>query len=71
MLITKAQNRSYYYFVKKGRTGTAICIYQLHRGIFRDAEKSLSYFGERRTDKQIDEKFQVRFYDIYEVVQRS
>ena len=36
-----------------------ICILNLYEGIFKDAESSLSYFGDRRTDTRVDQKFQV------------
>ena len=38
-----------------------ICILNLYEGIFKDAESSLSYFGDRRTDTRVDQKFQVWF----------
>ena len=44
----------------QGRTGTMICILSLYRGIFRDAETCLQYFGDQRTDLRVDQKFQVR-----------
>ena len=62
----------------KGRTGTMICILNLYRGIFRDAETSLSYFGDRRTDERVDDKFQgvetasqIRYVSYYEKLMRS
>lgn len=57
----------------KGRTGTMICILNLYRGIFSDAESSLSYFGDRRTDERVANKFQgvetasqIRYVTYYE-----
>ena len=44
----------------QGRTGTMICILALYRGIYRNAEECLAYFGDQRTDLRVDEKFQVR-----------
>ena len=55
-----------------------ICILNLYRGIFRDAETSLSYFGDRRTDERVDDKFQgvetasqIRYVSYYEKLMRS
>ncbi|XP_053521546.1 phosphatidylinositol 3,4,5-trisphosphate 3-phosphatase TPTE2-like isoform X1 [Artibeus jamaicensis] len=42
----------------KGRTGTMACAYLIACGIFKTAEESLRYFGERRTDKTTSNKFQ-------------
>ena len=42
----------------KGRTGTMICILLIELGLFEDAANSLEYFGQRRTDKNVSEKFQ-------------
>ena len=62
----------------KGRTGTMICILNLYRGIFRDAETSLSYFGDRRTDSRVANKFQgvetasqIRYVTYYEKLMAS
>lgn len=62
----------------KGRTGTMICVFLIDTGAFRDAEHSLGYFGDRRTDKNVDEKFQgvetpsqSRYVGYYEQVVRA
>ena len=44
----------------KGRTGTMICILLVEFGVFRDADQSLEYFGQRRTDRNVSNRFQVR-----------
>ena len=43
----------------KGRTGTMICILLVEFGVFRDADQSLEYFGQRRTDRNVSNRFQV------------
>ncbi len=43
----------------KGRTGTMICVWLIETGIFSSAEDSLDYFGHRRTDTNVSNKFQV------------
>ena len=43
----------------KGRTGTMICILLVEFGVFSNAENSLEYFGQRRTDRNVSEMFQV------------
>lgn len=62
----------------KGRTGTMICVYLIDTGGFRDAEHCLGFFGERRTDKNVDQKFQgvetpsqSRYVGYYEKVVRA
>jgi len=42
----------------KGRTGTMICALLIDQGLFKDAAKSLHYFGERRTDYNVGKHFQ-------------
>ncbi|KAL4230685.1 Phosphatidylinositol 3 [Mactra antiquata] len=42
----------------KGRTGTIICVWMVECGIFEDAKESLDYFGDRRTDLSVGNKFQ-------------
>lgn len=42
----------------KGRTGTMICTWLIDCGLFGDAEESLEYFGDRRTDLTVGKKFQ-------------
>ncbi|XP_036084411.1 phosphatidylinositol 3,4,5-trisphosphate 3-phosphatase TPTE2-like [Rousettus aegyptiacus] len=42
----------------KGRTGTMVCVCLIVSEIFKTAEDSLYYFGERRTDKTASTKFQ-------------
>uniref|UniRef100_T1J3Y5 Phosphatidylinositol-3,4,5-trisphosphate 3-phosphatase n=1 Tax=Strigamia maritima TaxID=126957 RepID=T1J3Y5_STRMM len=42
----------------KGRTGTMICIWLVESGLFESAGDSLDYFGFRRTDLNISNKFQ-------------
>ncbi|XP_048196567.1 phosphatidylinositol 3,4,5-trisphosphate 3-phosphatase TPTE2-like [Perognathus longimembris pacificus] len=42
----------------KGRTGTMICVCLLAMDTFSTAKESLTYFGERRTDKRFCDKFQ-------------
>ncbi|XP_064637589.1 phosphatidylinositol 3,4,5-trisphosphate 3-phosphatase TPTE2-like isoform X2 [Lineus longissimus] len=42
----------------KGRTGTMICTWLVDSGLFEQAEDSLSYFGDRRTDLTVGKKFQ-------------
>lgn len=42
----------------KGRTGTMICVWLVEAGIFTTAGKSLEYFGQRRTDTNVGNKFQ-------------
>ena len=57
----------------KGRTGTMICVLLVELGIFSDAVNSLEYFGQRRTDKNVSDKFQgvetasqIRYVTYYE-----
>ena len=42
----------------KGRTGTMICVWLVEAGVFTDARESLDYFGCRRTDTNVGDKFQ-------------
>ncbi|XP_041358735.1 phosphatidylinositol 3,4,5-trisphosphate 3-phosphatase TPTE2-like [Gigantopelta aegis] len=42
----------------KGRTGTMICIWLIDCGLFEEAEESLTYFGDRRTDLSVGKTFQ-------------
>ena len=42
----------------KGRTGTMICVWLVEAGVFSDAKESLDYFGCRRTDTNVGNKFQ-------------
>ncbi|XP_062608219.1 phosphatidylinositol 3,4,5-trisphosphate 3-phosphatase TPTE2-like [Saccostrea cucullata] len=42
----------------KGRTGTMICTWLVHCGIFDEAQESLDYFGDRRTDLSVGKTFQ-------------
>jgi len=42
----------------KGRTGTMICVWLVEAGIFSTATQSLDYFGSRRTDTNVSQKFQ-------------
>ncbi|XP_013398292.1 phosphatidylinositol 3,4,5-trisphosphate 3-phosphatase TPTE2 isoform X1 [Lingula anatina] len=42
----------------KGRTGTMICTWLVHCGLFEQAHESLDYFGRRRTDQSVGSKFQ-------------
>ncbi|KAK3099855.1 hypothetical protein FSP39_010806 [Pinctada imbricata] len=59
----------------KGRTGTMICTWLVDCQMFEEAEKSLDYFGNRRTDLQVGTTFQgvetpsqSRFVKYYEDV---
>ncbi|KAJ8297558.1 hypothetical protein KUTeg_024089 [Tegillarca granosa] len=42
----------------KGRTGTMICVWLIDCGVFEQAEESLEYFGDRRTDLTVGKRFQ-------------
>ena len=42
----------------KGRTGTMICVVLIDKGDFQNADECLGYFGDRRTDTNVDSKFQ-------------
>ncbi|PVD34487.1 hypothetical protein C0Q70_05762 [Pomacea canaliculata] len=42
----------------KGRTGTMICVWLIDSGIFEEAQESLQYFGDRRTDLTKGKTFQ-------------
>lgn len=57
----------------KGRTGTMICVWLVEDEIYKNAETSLQYFGDRRTDKNVSDKFQgvetasqIRYVGYYE-----
>ncbi|XP_048746156.2 phosphatidylinositol 3,4,5-trisphosphate 3-phosphatase TPTE2-like isoform X2 [Ostrea edulis] len=59
----------------KGRTGTMICTWLIHNELFEQAQESLSYFGERRTDRHKGSMFQgvetpsqSRYVEYYEKV---
>ncbi|XP_014666495.1 PREDICTED: phosphatidylinositol 3,4,5-trisphosphate 3-phosphatase TPTE2-like isoform X2 [Priapulus caudatus] len=59
----------------KGRTGTMICVWLVQSGLFEEAQDSLDYFGFRRTDLSMSQKFQgvetpsqSRFVGYYEQV---
>jgi PTEN phosphatase family protein len=59
----------------KGRTGTMICVWLVEAGVFTNAEQSLEYFGQRRTDTNVGNKFQgvetpsqSRYVGYYEVM---
>nr|XP_022341345.1 phosphatidylinositol 3,4,5-trisphosphate 3-phosphatase TPTE2-like [Crassostrea virginica]XP_022341346.1 phosphatidylinositol 3,4,5-trisphosphate 3-phosphatase TPTE2-like [Crassostrea virginica] len=59
----------------KGRTGTMICTWLIHTELFEQAEESLNYFGERRTDRREGSMFQgvetpsqSRYVEYYEKV---
>ncbi|XP_018006921.1 phosphatidylinositol 3,4,5-trisphosphate 3-phosphatase TPTE2 isoform X1 [Hyalella azteca] len=62
----------------KGRTGTMICVCLIDSGAFKNADQCLSYFGDRRTDKNAGSKFQgvetpsqSRYVGYYERVVRN
>ncbi|XP_053400347.1 phosphatidylinositol 3,4,5-trisphosphate 3-phosphatase TPTE2-like [Mercenaria mercenaria] len=62
----------------KGRTGTLICVWLIECGIFEDAKESLDYFGDRRTDLTVGNKFQgvetpsqSRFVGYFEKVKKD
>ncbi|KAI0218549.1 Phosphatidylinositol 3,4,5-trisphosphate 3-phosphatase TPTE2 [Lamellibrachia satsuma] len=42
----------------KGRTGLMICVWLVHSREFGEAQASLDYFGNRRTDQRFGQKFQ-------------
>nr|XP_057943105.1 putative tyrosine-protein phosphatase TPTE [Doryrhamphus excisus] len=59
----------------KGRTGTLVCTWLIDSDQFENAQDSLEYFGERRTDKSQSSKFQgvetpsqSRYVGYYEVM---
>ncbi|XP_060942106.1 putative tyrosine-protein phosphatase TPTE [Limanda limanda] len=59
----------------KGRTGTLVCTWLIDSDQFENAQDSLEYFGERRTDKSRSSKFQgvetpsqSRYVGYYEVM---
>ncbi|XP_069129758.1 phosphatidylinositol 3,4,5-trisphosphate 3-phosphatase TPTE2-like [Argopecten irradians] len=62
----------------KGRTGTMICTWLIDCGLFEDAEESLDYFGDRRTDLTVGKTFQgvetpsqSRYVGYYEKVKKD
>ncbi|XP_060078284.1 phosphatidylinositol 3,4,5-trisphosphate 3-phosphatase TPTE2-like [Ylistrum balloti] len=62
----------------KGRTGTMICTWLIDCGLFEDAEESLGYFGDRRTDLTVGKTFQgvetpsqSRYVGYYEKVKKD
>ncbi|KAK3099224.1 hypothetical protein FSP39_001190 [Pinctada imbricata] len=62
----------------KGRTGTMICTWLVDCGLFEEAEDSLEYFGDRRTDLTVGKKFQgvetpsqSRYVGYYERVKKD
>ena len=40
----------------KGRTGTMVCAVLIKMGLFKDADMSLQYFGDTRTDTRYGHK---------------
>uniref|UniRef100_A0A673ATA5 Phosphatidylinositol 3,4,5-trisphosphate 3-phosphatase TPTE2-like n=1 Tax=Sphaeramia orbicularis TaxID=375764 RepID=A0A673ATA5_9TELE len=59
----------------KGRTGTMVCTWLIDSDQFENAQDSLDYFGERRTDKSRSSKFQgvetpsqSRYVGYYEIM---
>ncbi|CAG0903735.1 unnamed protein product [Cyprideis torosa] len=42
----------------KGRTGTMICVWMIKAGLLKEADKCLDYFGHRRSDYNVSNKFQ-------------
>ncbi|XP_062262971.1 putative tyrosine-protein phosphatase TPTE isoform X1 [Platichthys flesus] len=59
----------------KGRTGTLVCTWLIDSDQFENAQDSLEYFGERRTDKSRSTKFQgvetpsqSRYVGYYEIM---
>ncbi|KAK2168463.1 hypothetical protein NP493_1230g01005 [Ridgeia piscesae] len=42
----------------KGRTGMMICVWLVHSSEFTEAQASLNYFGNRRTDHRFGEQYQ-------------
>ncbi|KAM3600971.1 uncharacterized protein V6R79_005339 [Siganus canaliculatus] len=62
----------------KGRTGTMVCTWLIDSDQFENAQESLDYFGERRTDKSRSSKFQgvetpsqSRYVGYYEVMKNK
>ncbi|KAK3593566.1 hypothetical protein CHS0354_018654 [Potamilus streckersoni] len=62
----------------KGRTGTIICTWLVDCGLFGEAEESLLYFGDRRTDLSVGSQFQgvetpsqSRYVGYYEKVKKE
>ncbi|XP_026129353.1 putative tyrosine-protein phosphatase TPTE isoform X2 [Carassius auratus] len=62
----------------KGRTGTMVCTWLIDSDQFENAQESLDYFGERRTDKSMSSKFQgvetpsqSRYVGYYEIMKNQ
>uniref|UniRef100_A0A8C1V8E5 Transmembrane phosphatase with tensin homology n=1 Tax=Cyprinus carpio TaxID=7962 RepID=A0A8C1V8E5_CYPCA len=62
----------------KGRTGTMVCTWLIDSDQFENAQESLDYFGERRTDKSMSSKFQgvetpsqSRYVSYYEIMKNQ
>ena len=55
----------------KGRTGTMICVWLVESGVFSTATQSLDYFGNRRTDTNVSNKFQGVSNEFFELAERD
>ncbi|XP_064607675.1 phosphatidylinositol 3,4,5-trisphosphate 3-phosphatase TPTE2-like [Liolophura sinensis] len=62
----------------KGRTGTMICVWLVESGLFEQAQDSLDYFGDRRTDLNVGTKFQgvetpsqSRYVGYFEIIKKE